>query len=383
MTRPRVCILLATAILGGPGKGLVQFLRNGAREHCEPVVVGYDFGEPGETEFTLAVRETGATLHTLRQNRVYDLSLVPQALDVVRREQCEILQSHGYKSHALCALLHHITGLPWIAFVHGWTSENWKMRVYRALEQALLPLASRVVVVSEALGRSVWPPARRRMVVIPNAVDPAEMRQQGERDVRAAHGIAPGAIVAGVMGRLSPEKGQVHFLRALALARRTHPDLVGLLAGDGPSAVSLRQESERLGLGGDVVFAGHVTDPANVYRAMDIAVLPSLSEGMPNAALEAMLHGLPVAASEVGGVPEVVLDGETGILTRPGDEAALAEAMGRLCAAPDLRKSMGALGRARVLEDFAPHRRVTRMLELYHELLEAPQKERRHHAKLG
>lgn len=413
MRRPRVCMLLATDRLGGPGKGLVQFLRHGGLAGCSPVVVAYEAGEPGETEFTRAVRDTGADLRILRQRGAFDVSLIPQALRVVRDEGCEVLQSHGYKSHAVCACLHAMTGLPWVAFVHGWTAENVRVRAYRVLEQALLPLATRVVAVSDALGRSVWPAARRRMVVIPNAIDPAEALRDGDvpatglyaspdgspdanpdanhdtgsdagkGDLRAAFGIAADALVAGVVGRLSPEKGHIHFLRALARARQTEPRLVGLLAGDGPGADMLRREADMLGLAHAVTFAGHVSRVAHVYRALDVAVLPSLSEGMPNAALEAMLHGLPVVASHVGGVPEVVRDGETGLLVPPGDETQLAAALVALCADVERRKALGARGRERVLGHFAPHQRAERILGLYHELLQPLAGEGQRHAKLG
>ena len=409
MRRPRVCMLLATDRLGGPGKGLVQFLRHGGLAGCSPVVVAYEAGEPGETEFTRAVRDTGADLRILRQRGAFDVSLIPQALRVVRDEGCEVLQSHGYKSHAVCACLHAMTGLPWVAFVHGWTAENVRVRAYRVLEQALLPLATRVVAVSDALGRSVWPVARRRMVVIPNAIDPAEALRDGDvpatglyaspdaspdanhdtgsdagkGDLRAAFGIAADALVAGVVGRLSPEKGHIHFLRALARARQTEPRLVGLLAGDGPGADMLRGEADMLGLAHAVTFAGHVSRVARVYRALDVAVLPSLSEGMPNAALEAMLHGLPVVASHVGGVPEVVRDGETGLLVPPGDETQLAAALVALCADVERRKALGARGRERVLGHFAPHQRAERILGLYHELLQPLAGEGQRHAKLG
>lgn len=370
MRRPRVGIWLATDNIGGPGKGLVQFLRAGGQERCEPIVVDYDNGVPGETEFSKAVRATGARLVSVRQRRMYDPALIGQSLRIVRDERCDILQSHGYKSHAVCACLHLVTGLPWIAFVHGWTAENVRIRAYRGLEQVLLPLATRVVAVSGALGRSLLPLARLRTQVIPNAVDPAEtLCTDGVRDVRAELGIGREHVVVGVVGRFSPEKGQVHFLRSLARARGDAPQLHALLVGSGQDEASLRAEVERLGLGPHVSFTGYVTDMAPFYRAMDAVAMPSLSEGMPNVALEAMLHGLPLVASRVGGVPEVVVDGETGILVPSGDEGALAG--GLVCFANDhaLRLHMGAAGSRRVQKHFTPERRVEKIVDMYFELL--------------
>lgn len=361
-------MFLATDIMGGMGKALVQFLRTGGLELCDPVVVAYSLGEACETEFTAAVHAAGGTVECLRQRRRYDPSLVPQALRIVRESRCAVLESHGYKSHVVCACLHLLTGLPWVAFVHGWTAEDWKMRVYRLLDQMILPLATRVVVVSQSLGRQLWAGARRRMVVIPNAAEPEEFAGAPRRDIRRECGIPGNAVVAGVVGRLSPEKGQRHFLHALALVRGTHPGLHGVLAGDGPDAAHLHAEARRLGLGGAVHFLGHVADPASVYKALDVAVLPSLSEGMPLAALEAMLCALPVVATSVGGVPEVVQDGHTGTLVPAADAARLARAVAELSDNPDLRGRYGSAGRERVLECFAPGRRAKRIAGLYRNL---------------
>ncbi|WMW66237.1 glycosyltransferase family 4 protein [Nitratidesulfovibrio liaohensis] len=371
MSRPKVCVFLATATLGGMGKALVQFLRTGGLDMCDPVVVAYSFGEPCETEFTSAVRESGATMACLHQRWRYDPTLVAQALRIVRESGCAMLESHGYKSHVVCACLHLLTGLPWVAFVHGWTAESWKIRAYRVLDQLVLPLATRVVAVSESLGNQLWAGARRRMVVIPNAADPEEFDGTPGRNIRKECGIPEDAVVAGVVGRLSPEKGQLHFLRALALARGRQPALQGILAGDGPDAMSLREEARRLGLNGSVHFLGHVGEPLSVYRALDMVVLPSLSEGMPLAALEAMMCSLPVVATRVGGVPEVVQDGRTGALVPAADAERLAEAVTGLADDPALRARYGEAGRERVMECFTPGRRAERIVHLYQHLTSA------------
>ena len=368
--RPRVFISLATGHLGGPGKGLLQFLRSGGFELCEPVIVDFVTASGRESEFARLMRMSGANIFALRQDRKFDLGLVDQAERIVKKERCQILQSHGYKSHVLCALLHRRVRLPWVAFVHGWTSENMTMRCYKVVEMLLVTMATRVVAVSEALGRRLPGPARRKMTIVPNAVDPAELGDCNGRDVRRELGIPARAPVVGVVGRLSPEKGQVFFLRALALARRSVPDAVGILLGDGQDRAMLEREAARLGLAHAVFFPGHVSGPGDYYRAMDIVAMPSLSEGLPNVALEAMLFGRPVVASRVGGVPEVVVEGRTGFMVRAGDAEALAVALVRLLTSPSLMQAMGGEGRRRVLDSFSPTVRVARMLSLYEQILE-------------
>ncbi len=369
---PRVFIAMATTILGGPGKGLAQFLRHGGLEGCAPLMAAYNTQpEPVDTEYTRALRAAGAPVAELRQRKLLDYSLVGQALEMVRRHKSDILQSHGYKSHILCRLLRARTGLPWIAFVHGWTAEDRKIRVYNALEHLMLPRADQVVAVSEALKARLLPSARAKCIVIPNAVEEDGLHEgPSGGDVRAALGIAPQALVAGVVGRLSPEKGQIHFLRALAEARGREPRLHGLLVGGGPDRERLEAEARTLGVGDRCCFTGHVRGLGPYYRAMDVQVLPSLSEGMPNAALEGMIMGKPLVASRAGGVPEVVEDGVTGLLLPPGDAHALAEALLALAADPVRRKSMGEAGRDRAATRFSPGARARRILELYADVLE-------------
>ena len=367
--KPRVFIAMASRILGGPGKGLVQFFRNGGLELSAPLCISYS-GDSGKTEFMRAIEAAGVRVVALRQEFILDPRLISQALDIVRTERCDLLQSHGYKSHALCAALHWHTGLPWIAFVHGWTSENTKMRMYHCLEKTLVPFATRVVAVSDSISRRLAFVGKDKIRVIPNAVDPAEVEiGNSGPNVRASLDIPPQALVAGVVGRFSPEKGQTYFLRALALARAHFPQLVGILVGDGLDRQTLEAEVATLGLSGAIHFAGHVMDVAEYYRAMDLVVMPSLSEGMPNVALEAMLFGKALVATRVGGIPEVVLDGVTGLIVEPRDSDQLASAVCSLLENRALLESYGRVGHQRVLDEFTPALRTRRILDLYQEVL--------------
>ena len=379
--KPRVFIAMASGILGGPGKGLAQFFRHGGLKDCDPLMAAYNRRPDGsDTEFIREMRATGVRLGVLRQERTLDLGLLRQALDLTREHQSMLLQSHGYKSHVLCWLLRKKTCLPWLAFVHGWTDEGLKVRLYNALEHVMLLFADRVVAVSESVRSRLLPPVRKRCLVIPNAVSVEELHGDAsgeksgaapdERDIRRELGIPADALVAGVVGRLSPEKGHAVFLRALAQARMREPRLHGLIVGQGPERETLEKELSRLDLSGRCVFAGHVRPLAPYYNAMDMLVLPSFSEGMPNAALEGMAMGLPLAASAVGGVPEVVRHGETGLLLPPGDVLALADALLRLAGDAQERARLGQAGREYMAARHAPQVRTQAILTLYARILE-------------
>jgi glycosyltransferase involved in cell wall biosynthesis len=206
--------------------------------------------------------------------------------------------------------------------------------------------------------------------VIPNALDPEEMTTEYTRfEMRGQLGYDEEALVIGIVGRLSPEKGHRLFLRALAAARRQNPRLRGLIVGDGQEMNALRTTANCLGLGDACAFIGHVGNPASYYRAMDILAMPSFTEGMPNAALEGMFMGLPLIATRVGGIPEVVVDDETGLLIPPGHENSLADAMLSLAASKERREAMGRAGVERIRNSFSPQIRASRILGIYNELL--------------
>lgn len=204
-------------------------------------------------------------------------------------------------------------------------------------------------------------PSGQRVAVVPYGVDLARFRplrrEAGER------------ITVGAVARLSPEKGIAHLLRAVAMLRAHDVDVALLLVGDGPSRRSLERLSARLGIAGRVEFAGelpHERVPQALQR-MDVFAMPSTWEGFGVSAIEASAMELPVVASDIHGIPDVVVDGATGILVPAADPPALAAAIERLAREPSLRRTMGSAGRAFVAERYRWQDNVAAMEALYGE----------------
>ncbi len=373
MSKPRVLIALATDILGGPGKGLEQFLRHGGLEHCYPIVLDYHIQDAdNDTEYAKVMQSTGVTLEPLLQKNALDFSLIEQGLSLIKKHNIEILQSHGYKSHLLCYLLHRKTGLPWIAVVEGWTSENFKIHCYTALEHILIHGATEIVAVSKSLRSRLWPLARKRCQVIANAIASEELQVTIQRqDMRRQLGIAEDALVFGAMGRLSPEKNLQLFLRALVEVKKVHPQAHALIMGEGQEKDALQKLAKNLGLEKNCTFTGHITGTANYYNTLDIQVMPSLSEGMPYAALEGMCMQLPLVASDAGGIPEVVLNGQTGLLFPSNNLAGFTKALLRVSGDASLRQRLGQAGKERIASHFSPEVRTQNFIRLYHENIQS------------
>lgn len=207
-----------------------------------------------------------------------------------------------------------------------------------------------------------------RVVVIRNGVDSERVRGDAEGSLWLEVGMGSGPMV-GCIARLEPVKGVEHFVRAAISLSQRDPIVRFAIAGGGSLEPRLREIAFAGGVSDQVSFLGHVSPIEPLLGACEIIVLPSLSEGLPMVALEAMALGKPVVASRVGGLPEAVEDGVTGLLVEPGDPSALAAAIGALLDDPDRARKMGEAGRARVERDFTLERMTSEYLALYAELV--------------
>jgi glycosyltransferase involved in cell wall biosynthesis len=190
------------------------------------------------------------------------------------------------------------------------------------------------------------------------------------RAVRAELGLPGDAPLVGEVGRLCDVKGQRELIQALAHVPEARAVLVGAdLEQGGAYQRQLEQTAEAVGVRDRVVFAGRRNDVGDVLAELDVFALPSWTEGLPLVVLEAMARRTPVVATKVGGTPEVVVDGETGLLVPPRDPEALAAALRRLLEDADLRRRLGDAGYARVRDRFSAEAMMRRVLELYDEVL--------------
>jgi glycosyltransferase involved in cell wall biosynthesis len=227
-----------------------------------------------------------------------------------------------------------------------WGNFSWPTRILNAVTAGL---DARRWAVSEEVRRSMWPRLRADTEVLVHGIVQADLRpDDGTRErVRTELGVRDGSVVAITVANLRREKDYANLLHAAQAALAREPRLVVLAVGQGPLADEVRELHRQLGLGDRVRLLGYRSDVRDLLAAADLFVLGSAFEGLPVSIMEAMAAGLPVAATAVGGVPEAVVDGETGILVPPRDPAALAEAVVELAGDPGRRSRMGASGRRR------------------------------------
>ena len=203
--------------------------------------------------------------------------------------------------------------------------------------------------------------------VIPYGID---CHRYSDIPFRASIGNASTPMTMGVAARLTPEKGIRQLLQACAVLDRRSVDYQLLIAGSGGHRSDFEAMARDLQAQGRVHFAGSVLDMRGFYASIDVFVLPSLAtEGLPLSILEAMAAGRPVVVTAVSGVPDAVTDGSEGFVVPAGDVTALAEAIGRLAANPDLRVEMGRRAQARAQREFSAQRMVSDVTTVYDEIL--------------
>jgi glycosyltransferase involved in cell wall biosynthesis len=260
-----------------------------------------------------------------------------------------------------------------LAFSHGYTSENRRISLYNRLDAWVLRHANAVIAMSRAMADQLATGGVpvNRIHVIHNAIDPAEHSVGGSGSSwRRRWGISADEVVLGVIGRLSPEKGQQIFLEAFQGVVARSPNRRAVLVGDGPEKERLRQLVRRLGLANHVLFTGHDSHIEELYPALDLVVIPSLSEGLPNVLLESLLYGRPVVATEVGGIPEILKPAGGGWLVPPGNVLALEHAMLDALQDTARRTSSGSAGLEYVRRNCSPQRRAESVSRLYRCILE-------------
>lgn len=283
----------------------------------------------------------------------------------LRRERWQVVHTHLSTASLIGSAAARVAGIPAVATVHGLNTRT------------CFRWASKLIAVSNAVKQHLIAQGTpsESISVIHNGVDLGLLaRDYQPAAVRQQWGVPERAPLLITVGRLAPEKGHRDLLRALQLlvARPEWRDLSLLLVGTGALQAPLQAEAETLGLAGRVTFAGFQRDVLPFVQAADVFVLPSVREGLSLSALEAMALGKPVVACRVGGTPEVVVEGETGLLVSPSAPSELAEALDCLLRHPARARAMGLAGKRRVKEAFDLEQTVSRIEGVYRALLTHP-----------
>jgi glycosyltransferase involved in cell wall biosynthesis len=318
-----------------------------------------------------ALREAGVRIVGIRRHSRLAVWAWAPLLSLLRSERIDILHSHQFGSNFWASILGRMAGTPVvIAHEHNWSFEGQRLRRF----------VDRHVIANRADAFLAVSRQTRSAMVELEGIDPqlihfvplgiATPATTPGADVRAELGIVDGTPVIGTACTLRPEKALEVLVRGAVTLVEDFPDLRVLIAGEGPDRARVESLIESLDLGRTVTLLGGRGDVPDLLGALDVAVCSSDWEGSPLSVMEYMEAGLPVVATRVGGVPDMISDGVEGLLVPPGEPEAIASAVAELLRNPGLGAEMGRRGRRRRREEFDLEVTARRVGELYEELYE-------------
>ncbi|MDQ2777761.1 MAG: glycosyltransferase family 4 protein [Acidobacteriota bacterium] len=377
----KLLAFMEASVVNGAAKSLLNFcdtLKRDPDSRVEVTIATFHRGSVqngvAPNEFVEAVQSRGIKAIVIPERHRFDRDLVAALRKSGAEVNPDIVQTNNVKSHLLVRMSGLNRGRSWIAFHHGYTATDLKVKLYNQLDRWSLRAADRVVTVCgpfrQQLIAAQIPQARIRVVHNSAAISdsiPVEAANQIRRNL----GLGQNTNVLIAIGRLSFEKGHADLIGALDQLRRSRPNLAWklLMVGSGPEQANLETAVRQFGLEAQVIFTGQQSDVLPFLQISDLMVLPSHSEGSPHVVFEAMSAGVPILATRVGGIPEILTDGQTAVLVPPKNPEAMASGIARLLESPETALSLASRAREILVERFSHDTYKTTLLRIYDEVL--------------
>ncbi|MDR7420715.1 MAG: glycosyltransferase [Armatimonadota bacterium] len=376
----RIAHLIETDGFYGAERVVLTLLEHTRQDAALQPILGCLVASARTSDLAVRARAAGVTAFDWPLRKAWAPRDLARIFVQLERQRPGMLHCHGYKASIAGYLYARLARIPIVATCHLWTHEPkaaWTYRVLTALELRLYPRFDAVAAVSSPiratlLQRGVAP---QRVRLIPNGILPGRRSRETGTTARLRHalGIDQGAPVVVSVGRLAEQKGHRYLLRAARRLRLSHPTLRVLIVGDGPLRNELHGEIAQHGLEPCVHLLGFRADIPDLLALADVFALPSNDEGLPIALLEAFAAGVPVVATPVGAVPDLVSPDATGLLVPPRDDEALAAAIDRLLQDRALGDSISRNALALLQSSYTADAMYTRYRALYGELLNGGQ----------
>lgn len=326
----------------------------------------------GGGELVSDVEKTGIKIYVLGL-RKWKPWLIFKLAWLMRKSHIHIVHTHLFGSNTIGRIAAILSGIPVIiATLHDLAGNRPKLE--RCMERILSYFTHQVISVSEAVKSSFIKQAKihpYKIGTIHNSIDLQQFNLTKVKPIekRQELGFLLDSFIVGRVARLTEDKGHRYLIEAIPLVLKEFPDTKFVLVGRGPLKEVLEKQVQNAGISNNVVFLGLRDDIPELTAMFDLVVLPSLSEGLPSVLLEAMALKKAVVATPVAGIPEVVLDGITGILVPPRDSSALARAIIKLLKDKELREKMGQQGYERVKNYFNYPRMIKELDAMYNQLI--------------
>ena len=367
MKRIKVLQLISSGGYYGAENMLLNLCSSQEKAGCEnSLLLFYNVHVPN-VELYERARRSGISVRMVHCKGKADWRAVQQIEEYIQEDSVDVVHTHGYKADLYGFLAAWRSDKPVVATCHNWLGGTAALGIYNHLDRVALRKFDALAAVSDEVAQRLVDSGvpEEKIKTIANGID-VQAFENGEPLSLMRAG---GNKVIGMVARLDLQKGFEYLLRAVRELCNIFYGLKVVIVGEGPDRAAIENMVAELGLQSNVVLAGQQSKMPSVYAAMDIFVLPSLNEGLPMTILEAMAASRPVIATRVGAIPNVISDGENGLLVNPKDVDGLRDALASLLPNPDRCRQMGEKAHAWVRQNFTAEAMALKYRQMYEEVL--------------
>ncbi len=301
------------------------------------------------------------------------VSSISKLMSLIKKYKINILHTHEVRTDLVGLIAARLTGIKVVASVHGWVMDtvpcSWKL--YQHIDRRVIRYFNHIIVGSNFLRNEIIKlgVSPQKVTTIHNTIDPARLDlAASSADLKKKYKLNSKDRLIGTVGRLSKEKGHKYLLEAAKRVIRDFPEVKFLIVGEGEIRIELERYAKELGIIANVIFTGFFKNLSEVLAAIDLFVIPSLTESLPLTVLEAMTAGKPVISTDVGGIPEVVIHEKTGLLVGPKKSMEMANGIMRMLQNNEFMCTMAKNGTQLVHDEFSNRRFIKKTERLYVDL---------------
>lgn len=363
----RILYYIDSLNIGGAEKLLLEMLES-FRDNHNLHVAYFTEGSLRQEVEAMGIPVTRLSTRGLKDPRAFLASM-----RLIQSFKPDIIHTHLSKSDIVGQVTGGVLGVPVrISSLHN--TDPWRKNPFWSRVMMMLTAGcQKMIAVSGNVAEFVetWSDiSSERLVTIDNGISLDKFDPDIVQPLDLSQWDIPSdKFIIGVVGRLNPQKGHSIFLEMAHTLLQQHDNLHFLIVGDGAIRGDLEQQAQALGINEGVTFTGFLNDMPVVLASLDILVFSSLWEGLPVTLLEAMAMKRPIVTTDVGGIPEVINDGQNGRMVTSGDPQALAEACSQLIEQPQIRQRLGEAGRTTIREEYDQHLMHTKILQIYQDIL--------------
>jgi len=350
---------LVTELAASEFEPIIGVIRNLKNPHLELI----DFARKNNIESVI-----------FEAQRQFDLQTIASIRNFIKGNNVDIVQTHGYKSNFYAIFAALFENVHLLATCHPWIKTSRRGKAYAKIDKLLLKKFRRIVAISDQVKKEILDAGipDNKISIIDNGINLLRFEEQFDtKEIRKQFGIPLESQVIGTVGRLDLEKGHHILLEAAKIVIQKNPSTFFVIVGDGYLKNDLKSRAEQLKIEDHILLPGIIKEVPKILSVFDVFVLPSLTEGLPMALLEAMAAKKPVIASRVGAIPKVIIDNETGILIKPGNANELSKAVIDLLQDKFKADLITKNAYNKIVQEFSSSRMAKQYINIYENMLES------------